>query len=74
MSDLLGQTSIHYWLPSSEELKLFGPDFALLGTVLMILIGSIIVGKRTGICAWLAISGVFAWALWWSIQRLTAEA
>ncbi len=49
---------MHYWLPSADELKLFAPDFALVGTIIVILIGSMIVGKRAGICAWLAIAGV----------------
>ena len=74
MSNLLGQSDIHYWLPSVEELKLFGPDFALLGTVLMILIGSIIVGKRTGICAWLAVAGVVvALFLNWNVAEMVSE-
>ena len=58
MSDLLGQAIIQYWLPSADELKLFGPDFALVGTIIVILIGSMIVGKRSGVCAWLALAGL----------------
>ena len=58
MSDLLGQPTIQYWLPSADELKLFGPDFALVGTIIVILVGAMIVGKRSGVCAWLALAGL----------------
>ena len=52
------QSVLNYWLPSADELKLFGPDFALVGTIIVILIGSMIVGKRAGVCAWLALAGL----------------
>ncbi len=55
---MLGQAIIQYWLPSADELKLFGPDFALVGTIIVILVGSMIVGKRAGVCAWLALAGL----------------
>ena len=55
---MLAQSAIQYWLPSAAELKLFGPDFALVGTIIVILIGSMIVGKRAGVCAWLALAGL----------------
>ena len=55
---MVAQSILKYWLPSGEELKLFSPDFALVGTIIVILIGSMIVGKRSGVCAWLGIAGV----------------
>ncbi len=54
----MAESLVQYWLPSATELRLFGPDLALVGTLIVILVGAMIVGKRPRVCAALAAVGV----------------
>ena len=55
---MLAQGLIKYWLPTARELTLFAPDLALVGTLVLILVAAMIVGKRSGVAGWLALAGV----------------
>lgn len=51
------------WMPSAEQLFWFSPELALVGTIVVILVASVILGRRPGLTAAITLIGAAATVL-----------